>query len=201
MKTADYELVLMLDSAAPEQAREALAGEARAKIESAGELRHAESWGVRKLAYEIEQRNEADYRFFRFTTPAPSLDDLRHSLRIADGVLRFRIFEVDPQSPLMTPPEITLGPSSRDRDGRGRRPRRDDEDFEAEAEGEREEPAAEPEAPAAEAEAPAAEAPEAEAPAAEAPEPEAEAEAPAAEPEAAAEPPAEADAAPERPAE
>ena len=26
------------------------------------------AWGMRKLAYEIQQRTEADYRFFRFET-------------------------------------------------------------------------------------------------------------------------------------
>ena len=57
---------------------------------------HEANWGMRKMAYEIEQaRVEADYRFFRFTGGKDLLDDLDHSLRITDGVLRFRIFKVD----------------------------------------------------------------------------------------------------------
>ena len=32
------------------------------------------------------------------------LDELNHNLRIADGVLRFRIFKVDPRSPAIVPP-------------------------------------------------------------------------------------------------
>ncbi len=94
----------MLDPEIPEERREQIASEARKRIESGGELKHDNSWGMRKLAYEIRQRTEADYRFFRFQTQGGLLDELDHNLRIADGVLRFRIFKVDPGSPAVVPP-------------------------------------------------------------------------------------------------
>jgi small subunit ribosomal protein S6 len=100
----EYELVLMLDPEIPEERREQIVAEARQRIESSGGLKHDTAWGMRKLAYEIRQRTEADYRFFRFETAEEVLDDLNHSLRIADGVLRFRIFKVDPGSPAIVPP-------------------------------------------------------------------------------------------------
>jgi small subunit ribosomal protein S6 len=102
--TAEYELVLMLDPEAPDERREQISGEARTMIESAGELRHAEIWGMRKMAFEIRQRNEAEYRFFRFQGQKPLLDQLNHNLKIADDVLRFRIFKVDSSTPLTAPP-------------------------------------------------------------------------------------------------
>ncbi len=49
------------------------------------------------MAYEINTRTEADYRWFRFEAPTELLDSLDHNLKIADGVLRFRIFKVDPE--------------------------------------------------------------------------------------------------------
>jgi small subunit ribosomal protein S6 len=94
----------MLDPEITEERREQIAAEARGRIESGGSLKHDTAWGMRKLAYEIEQRTEADYRFFRFETDEGLLDDLNHNLRIADGVLRFRIFKVDPSSPAIVPP-------------------------------------------------------------------------------------------------
>ncbi len=94
----------MLDPEIPDERREQIASEARTRIESGGQLKHDTSWGMRKLAYEIRQRTEADYRFFRFETQGELLDDLNHNLRIADGVLRFRIFKVDPDSPSIVPP-------------------------------------------------------------------------------------------------
>jgi small subunit ribosomal protein S6 len=100
----EYELVLMLDPDVPDERRDQIADETRKRIESAGTLKHDMSWGMRKLAYEIRQRTEADYRLFRFEGEGGVLDDLNHNLRIADGVLRFRIFKIDPSSPAIVPP-------------------------------------------------------------------------------------------------
>ena len=94
----------MLDPEIPEERREQIASETRKRIESGGDLKQDTSWGMRKLAYEIHQRTEADYRFFRFETGGELLDELNHNLRIADGVLRFRIFKVDPDTPAIVPP-------------------------------------------------------------------------------------------------
>jgi small subunit ribosomal protein S6 len=124
---AEYELVLMLDPETPDAQRETLAGDVRGRIEAAGELRHGETWGVRKLAYEIEKRNEADYRFFRFQAESPLLDELDHSLKIADGVLRFRVFGVDPRTPIAAPPPPVQA-ARPPRESRGGKPRRSDGD-------------------------------------------------------------------------
>jgi small subunit ribosomal protein S6 len=99
----------------------------RQQIEGAGTLDRADNWGMRKLAYEIRQRNEADYRYYRFQSESPLLERLDHSLKIADGVLRFRIFKVDPDTPT-NPPPATERPAmvGSDRGDRERRPRRED---------------------------------------------------------------------------
>ena len=50
-------------------------------------------------------------------------------LKIIDGVLRFRIFKVDPEAPANPPPEFErLLPSGGERGDRERRPRRSDRD-------------------------------------------------------------------------
>jgi small subunit ribosomal protein S6 len=112
----EYELVLMLDPDVPDERRDEITDETRKRIESAGTLKHDASWGMRKMAYEIRQRTEADYRLFRFEGEGGVLDDLSHNLRIADGVLRFRIFKVDPSSPAIVPPPAmgtSAGPPQR----------------------------------------------------------------------------------------
>jgi small subunit ribosomal protein S6 len=103
-ETREYELVLMLDPGLEDSARDKLAGEVRKRIDSGGNLKHEDNWGMRKLAYEIRQRTEADYRWLRFEATPELLDQLDHSLKIADGVLRFRIFRVDPKAPVIAPP-------------------------------------------------------------------------------------------------
>ena len=69
---------------------------------------------MRKMAYEIRQRNEADYRYYRFQGEPDLLERLDHSLKITDGVLRFRIFKVDPDAPSNPPPDLRApGPGRR----------------------------------------------------------------------------------------
>jgi small subunit ribosomal protein S6 len=196
--TPEYELILMLDPEAPDERREQIVADARSRIETAGNLKQDTGWGMRKLAYEIQQRTEADYRFFRFESDPPLLESLDHELKIADGVLRFRIFKVDPRSPMIVPPAPTPGsgtpPRAWRRPGPGARPAEEETEA-AESAAPEAEAAATAEAPppaAAEAATPA-EAPPAEAPpgeaAAPAPEPaEATEDEPAGEP---GEPPAE----------
>jgi small subunit ribosomal protein S6 len=122
----EYELVLMLDPQLDAPARDALAQEARGQIEGSGTLKHENSWGLRKMAYEIDHRTEADYRWMRFEAPTDLLDTLDHNLKIADGVLRFRIFKVDPDAPVIVPPAATAAPGPRERVGQGARDDRDD---------------------------------------------------------------------------
>ena len=113
----------MLDPETPEDQREKLAGDVRGRIEGSGELRHGETWGVRKLAYEVRKRMEADYHLFRFRGESALLEDLDHSLKIAEGVLRFRVFSVDPRSSIVAPPP-PVQPMRARREGRDGRPRR-----------------------------------------------------------------------------
>lgn len=119
----EYELVLMLDPEATDERRDEIAVEARRRIENGGGLKQERSWGLRKMAYEINQRTEADYRFFRFDKGGSVLEELNHNLKITDGVLRFRIFKVDPGAPVIDPPPpISLAATAAPRQGgRGRR--------------------------------------------------------------------------------
>jgi small subunit ribosomal protein S6 len=144
----EYELVLMLDPQQDAPARDALAQQARGQIEAAGSLKAENSWGLRKMAYEINRRTEADYRWFRFEAPSELLDSLDHELKIADGVLRFRIFKVDANTPTLVPPAVAApGPRERtggpgDRGDRGPREDRDDQPVESAPEPAAAEPAA-----------------------------------------------------------
>lgn len=153
MAVLDYELILMLDPQTGEDAREQVAADAKAKLDAAGEIKHEANWGMRKMAYEIDRRGEADYRVWRFTGGKDLLDDLDHTLKITDGVLRFRIFKVPADSPNIVPPD-TEQVMRRDEDDRDRRGGRD-------RGGPPRRPRPEPTADAPPADAPPAEAPEA----------------------------------------
>jgi small subunit ribosomal protein S6 len=118
----------MLDPQLDAPARDDLAQQARGQIEASGSLKQENSWGLRKMAYEINKRTEADYRWYRFEAPTDLLGELDHNLKIADGVLRFRIFKVDPDSPSIVPPAVAApGPRERTDGPRDRGPREDRE--------------------------------------------------------------------------
>ena len=128
----EYELVLMLDPQLDAPARDALADTARGQIEAGGAIKGENTWGLRKMAYEINKRTEADYRWYRFEASNELLDTLDHNLKIADGVLRFRVFKVEENTPTLVPPAVAApGPRERtggpgDRGDRGDRGRDDD---------------------------------------------------------------------------
>lgn len=98
-----YDLMLMLDPNAPDERHEEIVGETRSMIEDGGELVGAHDWGTRRLAYEIDHRREAGYHLFQLEGPPALLERLDHSLKIMDGVLRFRIIRLKQGSP---PPPV-----------------------------------------------------------------------------------------------
>ncbi len=100
-----YDLMVMLDPDAPEERRSEILGNTESMIASGdGSVVGHHDWGVRRIAFEINHRPEAAYHLYQFETDSNDLlERLNHNLRIADGVLRFRIIKVKPGTP--PPPE------------------------------------------------------------------------------------------------
>jgi small subunit ribosomal protein S6 len=100
-----YDLMVLLDPDAPEERRSEILGNIETMVASAnGAVVGHHDWGVRRIAFEIDHRPEAAYHLYQFETDAKeTLERLNHNLRIADGVLRFRIIKVKPGTP--PPPE------------------------------------------------------------------------------------------------
>ena len=100
-----YDLMVMLDPDAPEERRTEILGNVESMIASGGgTVVGHHDWGVRRIAFEIDHRPEAAYHLYQFENESnETLERLNHNLRIADGVLRFRIIKVKPGTP--PPPE------------------------------------------------------------------------------------------------
>jgi small subunit ribosomal protein S6 len=157
-----YDLTLMLDTAAPDDRREKILGDVESAISAQGSIEGRHDWGPRNLVYEINHKTDADYHLFQFTGTPDLLEQLKRSLRVTDGVMRFRIIKLKPGTP--APPSLRAEPPAA--------PPIASSDAPAEAPAAPVEPAVvEPVEPAAPAEAAAPEpaAPEAAAPAPEAP--------------------------------
>lgn len=95
-----YDLVLLLNPDAEEEARTKIVADARAAIDADGETVRADSWGERQLAYPIDKRKSADYHLVQFHAGSSTLlEELGRTLRINDDVVRFRIIKLRPGVP------------------------------------------------------------------------------------------------------
>jgi len=94
-----YDLVVMLDTTAPDDQRAKILSDAEAMIASAGEVVSKHDWGPRTMAYEIRHKTDAEYHLIQFHATPELLANLQRTLRIADGVVRFRIIKLEPGTP------------------------------------------------------------------------------------------------------
>jgi len=58
---------------------------------SGGEITRVETWGKRRLSYEIMKQPEGHYFFYKFRGANPIVDELGRQLRIDENVLRHLI--------------------------------------------------------------------------------------------------------------
>jgi small subunit ribosomal protein S6 len=95
-----YDLMLLLDTAAPDEQRAKALAEAQRLITSnGGTITSEHDWGTRALAFEIGHKADAEYHLLQFEGPPAVLDALNRTLHITDGVTRFRIIKLRPGTP------------------------------------------------------------------------------------------------------
>ena len=100
MPAPTYDLVLMLDTQTEESTRAKIVADTRAAVESQGELLRHDEWGERPLTYPIRKKASADYHLLQFHSGSTELlNGLDRTLRITDGVMRFRIIKLAPGVP------------------------------------------------------------------------------------------------------
>jgi ribosomal protein S6 len=95
-----YDLMLLLSTDVEDERREEIVANAEKAIaDQGGEVVGSYDWGVRSLAYEIRHQPDAHYRLIQFSGPPTLLEALDHTLKITDGVTRFRIIKILPGTP------------------------------------------------------------------------------------------------------
>ena len=85
----DYEVLVMLDPELADDRQKEIVGRAREVVEKgSGTWVAAEPWGRRRLAYEIEKKQEGVYHLLAFDAEPAVLDEVTRVLKITDGVMR-----------------------------------------------------------------------------------------------------------------
>jgi small subunit ribosomal protein S6 len=96
-----YDLFLLLDPGAPSDRHDTILKEVKGLLDGGGKIVTDQEWGTRRMTFEIDHRPEADYHLLQFETEAGGalLNQVDHSLKIMDGVLRHRIIRLKDGSP------------------------------------------------------------------------------------------------------
>ncbi len=93
----EYELMFIVDPRLPDEEVVEISDQYKAMIESiGGEVFKVESWGKRKLAYQIEKLSEGNYTlFFIRTDNGISFDEVEQRMRQNEKVLRYMTVRTD----------------------------------------------------------------------------------------------------------
>ena len=117
-----YDLMLLLSTSAEDEQRKKILSDVESSISGAGgSIERNDEWGERPMAYEIRHQAEADYHLLQFKAPPTLIEELSHTLRITDGVVRFRVIKVAPGTPdpPSSPPPVVAAVASSSHSGAG----------------------------------------------------------------------------------
>jgi small subunit ribosomal protein S6 len=85
----DYEILLMLDPDLPDDRQNEIIKRMQDLIKkSKGKWDAHQSWGRRRLAYEIDHKPEGAYHLLTFAADPETLEEISRVLKITDGVMR-----------------------------------------------------------------------------------------------------------------
>ncbi|WP_071028205.1 30S ribosomal protein S6 [Peptoniphilus raoultii] len=90
-----YEAVIMFYPEVEEEKREASFTRIKNVMEEHGKINNIDEWGMRKLAYEIEYKQEAYYIFVEFECDPTEILEINRIARISDPVMRIMVIKVD----------------------------------------------------------------------------------------------------------
>lgn len=86
-----YEFVLILNPNTVEEARTELLDRFKGIIESNGSIINVDEWGIRKLAYEINDLKEGYYVITNFEGGSDVVNELDRRCKITESVIRHMI--------------------------------------------------------------------------------------------------------------
>ena len=90
-----YEAVFIFLPNLEEEKRVQLQDRFKGIIEADGSISNVDEWGVRKLAYLIDDIGEGYYVLITFESNAEVIKEVDRVARISDGIMRHMIIRVD----------------------------------------------------------------------------------------------------------
>lgn len=91
----NYEVMFILDPALEDNKKETVIETVKEIIATEGEVGNVDVWGMRKLAYPIQKKNEGYYVVIEFKAQPTLPKELDRRLKISDNVMRHLIVNKD----------------------------------------------------------------------------------------------------------
>lgn len=90
-----YETIFIINSEFGEETTKALVEKFKTMIEASAQLENIDEWGKRKLAYEINDKNEGYYVLANFSSEPNFPAELERVYKITEGILKYIIINKD----------------------------------------------------------------------------------------------------------
>jgi small subunit ribosomal protein S6 len=90
-----YETIFIIDSEVGEENTKALVEKFKTMLETSAQLESIDEWGKRKLAYEINDKNEGYYVLANFSSSPEFPAELERIYKITEGILKYIIINKD----------------------------------------------------------------------------------------------------------
>ncbi|HHX77906.1 MAG TPA: 30S ribosomal protein S6 [Firmicutes bacterium] len=88
----NYEAMIILQPDLDEENRKVLEDKVKEIVEKiGGEVTEINNWGLRKLAYEINNFREGYYLLVKFKEEGKSIAELEKILQITEGIIRYLV--------------------------------------------------------------------------------------------------------------
>lgn len=91
----NYEVIFILEAALEDEKKEAVIETVKGIIAADGEVNKVDIWGIKRLAYPIQKKNEGYYVLVDFKGNPELPKELDRRLRISDAVIRHMIINKD----------------------------------------------------------------------------------------------------------
>jgi small subunit ribosomal protein S6 len=91
-----YEELFILRPDTPEEETDQLIEQLSTLItKNGGTVDKTDKWGIRKLAYRVQKRNEGFYVLLQFTAQPEAVKELERRMRVSDLVMKFITVRID----------------------------------------------------------------------------------------------------------
>jgi small subunit ribosomal protein S6 len=91
----NYEVMFIIEATLEDDKKEAAVEMVKEVISAGGEVGKVDVWGMRKLAYPIEKKNEGYYVVIEFKANPDLPKELDRRLKISDSIIRHIIINKD----------------------------------------------------------------------------------------------------------